>query len=231
MKHNAEHDERLAAALERGDGDRDPKLARTLAECVECARTWSAMHAAAHALDTTRVQMREDLRAAALPGPAPGGARVRATLFAAAQAGDRASRTERPRRWNLALAAGLLLALAALVIALASRRSQPPVDSMLLGGEFGELAPRGDGARFDEFTWKHALAPQGWYELEIQGRSTPDGAWQPLGHGAGRLRASSWSPAAEMRAGWPRHLRWRVVARAPGGDPLASEWVEATRAP
>lgn len=235
MSHAREHAELLEHALSGALDPADSRLRERLRDCAECAEEWKAMNELVDALDSTRRELPLDLQAALRDGPAPGAERVLSTLRAAAAGRGLHAPSPAPaparnvtrRPWRLAIAALLVAALCGWALRALLTAPDRERDPTLLGPEeFALLEPRGSVRHVERFAWRHTLAPQGWYELRIEGFDEASGTWKTIEHGAGRLHADSWSVPGELDTRWPERLRWRVIAREPSSDPLASDWVE-----
>lgn len=224
--HPPSHEDRLVRALsETSDGR--TSLPQDLSECPDCRRQWNAMHTLDARLKNTRKEMEADLAAARALHEAPGLARIESAVELAR---GRALKSERTKRSPSALR---FLALAASLAVLSwfgwrnGWFTTATKDHQFLGTSgLSAVEPLGSVQSVRRFAWLDEAAPASWYTLELQARASREAKWSTLTLPVTKLHALEWEPSDELRAIWPRLLRWRVTAFRSAGESFTSEWFD-----
>ena len=118
------------------------------------------------------------------------------------------ARPSRKRKPGLWLAVAALLLIGFWLGMHFSADENPKRGPITLSDELAGYAPVGDVAAFEEFRWPDPLPSGGSYELRVF-----DARSGHLLASVEELSEPSWKPSAQVRANWPRLLRWELSVR------------------
>jgi hypothetical protein len=222
-EHPREHEELLADLL---SGERRPaeaEVAERLRECSACREQWARLRDTAAHVGRAGAAQRAALAELEAGGPAADEELVRAALGRLA---GEAAPAPRPRRRVLAwLAAAAVLAVG---LWLARGFLARPDERVWLGdGAFRGLAPSGEVASFERFSWEYTGPAADSFTLRVFALADGERGARILVKE--RLKETNWTPTAQERETLPGRILWEVDALDEFRSVLSSASARASR--